>query len=233
MKVLASLFLNSLTSIRLALVKADLIPQLINTLNPQCLSFSEAVGIHVNIITIITNSLLLATRAGLATLQCEDDDEEQTVYETILRQVLVPSEQYICHLCKNRFSIVDGEQSMCFLDLLVQHLKLSSSYQPAMDFVLHMPVFLSIPSCFAFFENDNSIWSFLICMNNDQREWHETMGEVRQMWPTMHRMLRMEGIEDAIEEKLRNDQRTSFGGDIVVDSMEWNNQLGMNLPRRG
>ncbi|KAK2950730.1 hypothetical protein BLNAU_14401 [Blattamonas nauphoetae] len=214
----------------LSLVKADLIPQLIPTLNPLSLPFTDAVEIHINLILINRQSLWLATPNGLKQLGIEDEDRQQAVHETILKHVLIPSEKYICHLCVNRYSIVDGEQSERFLLLLARLLEISPFYQPTMDFVLHLPVVLTIPSCLTFFENENSIWAFLISMNNPQREWNEQSLKVQQMWKTVTRMLRMEGIEDVIEEKLRNDQNGDFGGEIVNESIDLNNQLGMNPP---
>ncbi|KAK2957635.1 hypothetical protein BLNAU_7534 [Blattamonas nauphoetae] len=101
-----------------------------------------------------------------------------------------------------------------------------------MDFVDTMPVVLSIPSYLTFFEDDNSIWYFLYTMNNTQRKWNNESGEVRQMGKTVHRTLRMEGIEDVNEEKLRNEKNTSYGRVIVFYSIEWNNLFGMNVPEQ-
>ncbi|KAK2954951.1 hypothetical protein BLNAU_10091 [Blattamonas nauphoetae] len=79
--------------VRLALVKADLIPQITTTLNPQSLSFTEAVDIHTNLMISITHSVWLSTPDGLAELGIEDRDEQQAVHETVLKQILVPSEK--------------------------------------------------------------------------------------------------------------------------------------------
>ncbi|KAK2948836.1 hypothetical protein BLNAU_16179 [Blattamonas nauphoetae] len=218
--------------VRLSLMKADLIPQLINILNPQSLSFDEAEYIHVHLSRIITLSLELASPDGLEKLGIKDRDEQQAIHETILQQVVIPSEKYICHLCLNRYSIIDGEQSMTFLDLLALIIHISPYYPPAMEFVLVLPVFLTIPSCLTFFETDNSIWYFLVDMNDAQRDWNRTGGETQQMGKTVHRMLRMEGIEDVIEEKLRNDQNGDIRGGVVVNSIDLNNLQGMNLPEQ-
>ncbi|KAK2948878.1 hypothetical protein BLNAU_16221 [Blattamonas nauphoetae] len=86
---------------QLALVKTDLIPELVITLNPQSLSFSEAADIHACLLEIIATSLRLATPEALAKLEIEDRDDQQAVHETVLQQVLVPSEKYICNLCVN------------------------------------------------------------------------------------------------------------------------------------
>ncbi|KAK2948854.1 hypothetical protein BLNAU_16197 [Blattamonas nauphoetae] len=95
-----------------------------------------------------------------------------------------------------------------------------------------MHVALTIPSCLTFFENNRTLWYFLFNMNDLQRGWNKTWGEARQMWKTVHRMLRMEGIEDVIEERLRNDKSQSISQFIVAYSIHWSNLLGMNLPLR-
>ncbi|KAK2954381.1 hypothetical protein BLNAU_10713 [Blattamonas nauphoetae] len=182
MKMIEALIRNCSTKILLALVQAGLIPQLIVTLNPQSHSFAEAEDIHTCVITSIIRSFWLATPYGFKYHGTEDSHEEQATHEAILKQVLVPSGEYI-------------------------------------------RLVLTVTSCLTFFENDRSIQDCLYTMVNAQREWNKKRGEVRQLWKTMHRMLRMEGIEDVIEKKLQNNRRTSFGGDIVADSIEWNNLL--------
>ncbi|KAK2942011.1 hypothetical protein BLNAU_23076 [Blattamonas nauphoetae] len=82
MKMLYSLIASCSAKVHLTLVKADLIAQLINTLNLLSLSFSEAVDIHINIMKSIPRSLLLATPSGLENLEITDHDEQQAVYET-------------------------------------------------------------------------------------------------------------------------------------------------------
>ncbi|KAK2950135.1 hypothetical protein BLNAU_14937 [Blattamonas nauphoetae] len=121
MKMFDSLIIHCSIANRLALVTA-----------------AEAVDIHVYLLNIIWNSLGLATRNSLTRLGIEEDDEQQAVYETVLKYVLVPSEKYIWHLCANRFSIIDGDQSRDFLEILAHLLRISPSYQPTMDFSCSM-----------------------------------------------------------------------------------------------
>ncbi|KAK2942016.1 hypothetical protein BLNAU_23055 [Blattamonas nauphoetae] len=230
MKILEHLFVWCSPHVRITLVKTDLIPQIIVTLNPLSLSFSEALDIHTNLMSIITKSVWLATPFGLRDLGITDRNEQQSVHETVLTQVLVPSEQYIWHLGVNRFSIIDGSQSWYFLDILARLLEVCIYHQPTMEFVLHMPAFVTIPSCLTFFEYDYSIWYFLDNMNHTQQKWNKTTGEVRHMWKTVHRRLRMEGIGDVMEEKLRNDKNRNEGRRIVDKSIRWNNLQGINLP---
>ncbi|KAK2942028.1 hypothetical protein BLNAU_23067 [Blattamonas nauphoetae] len=145
MKLLKSLLFWCSPKVSLALRKADLIPQLINNLNPLSLSFAEAADIHIYLLTTIHWSFWLATPNGLARLDIEDGHEKQAVHETVLTKLLIPSEQYICHFCVHRFSIVDGDQSVLFLEVLATVLRICPYYPPTMEFVLHMPVFLTIP----------------------------------------------------------------------------------------
>ncbi|KAK2955271.1 hypothetical protein BLNAU_9823 [Blattamonas nauphoetae] len=154
MKMLYSLSLWCSPNIRLALVKADLLPQIVINLNLQSLSFAEAVDIHIHIMKIIRISAWLTAPDGLDQLEIEDHDEQQAVYKTVLKQVLVPSEKYICYLCANRYSMNDETQSESFVLLLATLLRISPSYQPTMDFVLHMPVVLTIPSCLTYSRSD-------------------------------------------------------------------------------
>ncbi|KAK2953797.1 hypothetical protein BLNAU_11200 [Blattamonas nauphoetae] len=218
---------------RYTLVQADLLPQLIAALNPLSLSFAETGNIHVHLLKILQESLWFATPDSLILLGIENDNEKQAVHETILKQVLLPSEKYIRHLCVNSYSIIDGEQSRLFLILLARLLRLYPSSQPTMEIILHLPVFLAKPNCLTFFENESSIWNFLIEMNHTQLEWNRKRGELRKMGNTGDRMLRMEGIEDVIEEKLQNDKNTYFGVYFIDNSIKWNNLLGMNIPYLG
>ncbi|KAK2960171.1 hypothetical protein BLNAU_4724 [Blattamonas nauphoetae] len=232
MKMLDSLILFCSIKLRLALVKANLIPQIINTLNPLSLSFAETVDIHISLMEIIHLTLRLATPHSLARLGLKDGDEQQAVHETVLQQVLAPSEKYIWDLCVNRYSIIDGELSTYFLDVIAQLLQISSYYRPTMEIVLHMPIFLAIPSSFTFIEDEHSIGSLLNEMNSVQRECNSRRGEMRQIWKTMDRMLRMEGGEDVMEQKLQINKNGFYGRRNVDQSIEWNNLQGMNIQKR-
>ncbi|KAK2961876.1 hypothetical protein BLNAU_3313 [Blattamonas nauphoetae] len=182
MEMLGTLILYCCDNLRVPLVKADLIRELVITLNPQFISLSDCEHIHINVLRIISLSVWLATPNGFTQLGIKDRNEQQAIHKTISQSVVAPVEKYISHLCVNRYSIVDGEQSQCFLDLLAQLLQISPYYQPTMDIVLNMPQY-----------------------------WDKERGKVRNMGKNVNGMLRMEGIEDVIEEKLRNDE-TKFGG---------------------
>ncbi|KAK2956652.1 hypothetical protein BLNAU_8493 [Blattamonas nauphoetae] len=232
MKMLGSLIQWCSAKVRLALVKADLIPQLIITLNPQSLSFAEAGDIHVYLLNIVGNCVLLATPQGLEELKIEDENEQQAVHETVLKHVFAPSKQYIRHLCVNRHSMIDDDLPNAFMTLLVRNLRVSPYYHPTMDIVENMPIVITIPSCLAFIEDDCSIFIFLDEVIEAQREWNKKGGDVQHLGKKEHRMLRMEGFEDVTEQKLLNDEDI-YDRRIVVLSSDLNNRQGMNLPYRG
>ncbi|KAK2959915.1 hypothetical protein BLNAU_5112 [Blattamonas nauphoetae] len=225
MKMLVNLFEWCSNTDRLTLFKADLIPQLVTTLNPQSLSFGEAVNIHTNLLKIIANSVRLATDAGLHYLGIEDHTDRQAVLETILQKVLVPSEQYIRHLCVNRHSMIDDDLSDEFMTLLARILRICPYYPPTMEIVGNMPIVLTIPSCLAFFETKRSICNFLFVIIDSQREWNRASRYVQDRGKQVPRMLRMEGFEDVIEEQLQNNKAAIFGEVIVLQWIQLSNLL--------
>ncbi|KAK2952671.1 hypothetical protein BLNAU_12320 [Blattamonas nauphoetae] len=231
MTMLAHLIQWCSSQMHLALVKADPIVQIINTLNPQSLSFAEAIEIHSGLMSSIFYTLWLSTPEALSTLEIEDRNKQRVVHETVLQQVIAPSETYICHLCMNRFSIMDGDQSNDFMNLLARLLHISPYYHRTMDFILNMSVVLTIPSCLAFIEDDRTIWYFLLHMNESQQELNKTGGIVRQLGKTVVRKLRMEGVEDVIEEKHQNVETTLSGHFLVAKTIDWNYLHDMNLPK--
>ncbi|KAK2942020.1 hypothetical protein BLNAU_23059 [Blattamonas nauphoetae] len=81
-EMLKTLIMWCSAKVRLALIKADLIPQLINTVNPLSLSLTEAESIHMYLLKIISYSLWLATPNELEYLKISDNNEQQAVRET-------------------------------------------------------------------------------------------------------------------------------------------------------
>ncbi|KAK2950451.1 hypothetical protein BLNAU_14569 [Blattamonas nauphoetae] len=195
MQMFGALTASCSTKMHLLLVKADLIPQIIVTSTLQSLSFEKVKYIHTYFISIIVHSFWLATPDYLAKPTFKDEYEQQAVHETVLKQVLSPLELYISHLCVNRYSIVERDLSAELMKFIAHILQTSLVYQPAMDFVLNLP-------------------------NHTQRDLNEERGEMRRMGKIVDRMLRMEGIEDVIDEKLQNDRNGSLGGRIVAHSIK-------------
>ncbi|KAK2954419.1 hypothetical protein BLNAU_10587 [Blattamonas nauphoetae] len=81
MKMLESLILYCSAKVRLAIVNAGFLSQLIMTLNPQSLSLVETGDLHLYLLTIIRKSLWLTDPIFLAALEIQDDNEQQAVHE--------------------------------------------------------------------------------------------------------------------------------------------------------
>ncbi|KAK2947734.1 hypothetical protein BLNAU_17334 [Blattamonas nauphoetae] len=229
MKMLSSLIGECSTRVLYPLVKADLFPQLIIILNPLSLSFTEAVDIHADLVKSISETVGLANPHFLKQLEIKDDDEQQAVHETVLKQVLAPSEQYIRHLCVNRYSIIEKVLSHLFLVFLARLLRICPYYQPTMEFIHHMPVVLTIPSYVTFYDVDYTIFQLFEVLRCSLEQWNEQGRYVGRSGTTIIRSLRMEGIEDVTEKKLHSDKKSPPGEWVVDSSIRWNNKLGMNI----
>ncbi|KAK2959681.1 hypothetical protein BLNAU_5458 [Blattamonas nauphoetae] len=229
MKMVKTLIRSCSTNVVLTLVRANLIPKLILALNPPSLSFTQAVDIHINLMATMSQSVWLATPDGLAELGIQDRNERHTVHETVLQQVLAPSEEYIHHLCLNRYSIVNGEQSTRFMAILAKLPMFLQSHQPAMNFIIQKAVVLTIPSCMTFFEVDEPNWRFFAFLIGLLEEWNEQGGDVRRSGTKMFRSFRMEGIEDVTEQRLRNEETEDHGRNIVDYSKLVSSLLGVNI----
>ncbi|KAK2959936.1 hypothetical protein BLNAU_5133 [Blattamonas nauphoetae] len=228
MKMLQTVVANCSAPLKLLLVKADVFDQLIVSLNPLLASSPDSKHIHSKLLSIIANSVWLITPISLSELEIKDPDEQQALRETVLKQVFIPSKQYICYLCSHYHFLVVEDMSTEFTTLLSQILEIYAHCHPTMEYVLTLPVFLASSSCLTFFESDDSINSFLEDVVDSKEQQNEQGGDIRESEMTIVRSLRMEGIDDVIEERLMNDRSTNNADHIVVNSIEWSNMLGMN-----
>ncbi|KAK2949763.1 hypothetical protein BLNAU_15337 [Blattamonas nauphoetae] len=160
MCMLDHLFCHCSPQFRLKLIEAQLIPQIIISLNPQSLVVRETLRINASLLRLIASSLDLATPEELALLEVMPHREQQKVFQTVHNHVLVPSKSYILHLCEHRYSIEIWPTSFDFVRVLYRLLQISPYYQRTMNFVLKTPIILTIPSCLTFFEKENDIRFF-------------------------------------------------------------------------
>ncbi|KAK2956336.1 hypothetical protein BLNAU_8703 [Blattamonas nauphoetae] len=248
--------------LRLALIKADLIPQLVITLNTLSLSFVEKADIHINLMNSITWSIWLASPEGLTQLEIEDHHGQQAARETKQTEASDHFDQFLTPLWPTNTVWILSRQSPSIVAALSFTFAatlslLPNGSDPSLPFIAvcvdviaaqdihvlpHLPsafwislahqlVNLTTPSWLALFEPEGSVGTFLELMGDTQWEWNRTRGDERQMKKTVHRMLQMEGIEDVIDEKLRNRKNRFFVGWLDKASIRWNNLLGMNLSK--
>ncbi|KAK2959479.1 hypothetical protein BLNAU_5528 [Blattamonas nauphoetae] len=154
LKLLTCFIGNCPITIRLMLIEADLIPHLLTSLTPLSLSIADHIDVHTNLLTILNYSIWLSTVDGLDSLKIRNSHEQQTLHETVLKQVIVPSEGYIRHLCVNRHSLVNEFHSLQFMRLLGRLVLLCPNYDPTLDFVMKLPVITAITSGMSFYSVD-------------------------------------------------------------------------------
>ncbi|KAK2963580.1 hypothetical protein BLNAU_1623 [Blattamonas nauphoetae] len=229
MLLLEHLFSSSSPTFKLKLIEAQMIPQIITSLNAQSLFVAKAEDIHTPLIRIVNQSLRLITPHGMKSLEIEHQHDQQKVHETVLHQFLVPLEEYLRNCCKRRFSFLAGSQSFGFVVLIQNLLDIYPYYLPTMDFVLSLPVVLTIPSCLTFLENEFIIRYILIHTFDIPEEWNKQTKNPRQAGMKLLLSLRMEGFDDATEQQLQSDKGEYFGSDVVDYSIKLNNLQGNNI----
>ncbi|KAK2955292.1 hypothetical protein BLNAU_9683 [Blattamonas nauphoetae] len=229
MNLLENLIWRCSVKVRLSLIKADIIPQIITALNPQSLDLEESGYIHTSLVRLLTHSVIFATPYCVSQLKITDHDEQHAVSEMVLTQIISPSKQYICHLCTNRNSIVDIDLSNDFVQLLARLLQICPYYHRTMEFVLHMPLTLTIPSSFMSCPNPHSIMFSLEIMYYSQLKWNDHGGEVRQMGKILLPCQRKEGIDDVMEQWLQDDRNGNYGDSLISISLKLIILHGMNV----
>ncbi|KAK2950690.1 hypothetical protein BLNAU_14361 [Blattamonas nauphoetae] len=215
----------------LKLVKDGLIPQIISSLDLFSLPFTCAEEVHSSLLGILYNSIQKSTNHSLETLQLHDANEQQELRETVHNQVLLPSEAYLRHICANHYSIKHHTQLYYYMILLPQLLDVSPYYEPTLVFVLNLPVCLTLTSTMTVVDFDEAIWCSLFVHTITQHARMNASGEALERHHILLRSLKMEGIEDIIEQRLKNDIGGDNGQEIATTDIKWNNMLGMNVKK--
>ncbi|KAK2942288.1 hypothetical protein BLNAU_22815 [Blattamonas nauphoetae] len=218
---------------RLELIEAQLIPQIIISLNPQSSVVRETLRMNASLLNLIASSLDLATQEELALLKIEPNREQQKVFQTVHNHVLVPSKGYILHLCEHHYSIEIWHTLYYFVRVLYRLLQISPYYQPTLDFVLDMPIILTIPSCLTFFDDDADMRFNLQFLDDARCKWNKQAENIRRSGTILLRSLRMEGLEDVSEQRLPNNlcQRNLVFSFFAPFSIGWSTMLGINVEK--
>ncbi|KAK2948139.1 hypothetical protein BLNAU_16939 [Blattamonas nauphoetae] len=220
-------------NIQFGLLNADLVPQLILSLQPLTRSFKYPQNIHSDLLSIIGRLLWLPTPSNGAYAEIDDPTEQQAVHETILKHVLLPSKDYIRQICSARDLFVDRVFLPDFMTCVAQIILICPFYQPTMDYVLDLPLIFTMITSNDFYDNEESRGCFLGELADAQEEWDKHDKELRRIGTIMNRLLRMEGSEDQIEQMLQSVRNQPREGYIVSYSTRLNNLYGMNIPPRG
>ncbi|KAK2944170.1 hypothetical protein BLNAU_20917 [Blattamonas nauphoetae] len=229
MDLLSFMIQRGLPDTNLAIAESNLIPQLMLTLHPLSLSFTEE-KIHVYLITILSKLLYFFTPVGHRSLDLYDPEYRPVHRDALLTRLLFPLEEYLHHLCSNRYTIPQGDLTDNFMFLLARLLQICPDFQPTMDFVFTLPVLLTITSSLTFFERDRSVDQFLHGLREYLRFWVYANRQARQSEALVYRSVRSEGLEDAIEQQSRTNTREPCRWVIVEQCLSVQASNGANVP---
>ncbi|KAK2955223.1 hypothetical protein BLNAU_9775 [Blattamonas nauphoetae] len=217
---------------RLSLVTADLIPQLITSLDPLSLSFIEGKDIHLPLMGIFASMFKLAIPAELKDLDLDSPLGQQNINEIVLKHVLIPSEGFIRYFYANRYSIEDNINTYNILFMHYRLIKICANYQPIVDFVLALPVSLTFTSLMSFLEKDTTICQFLEGIVDAQKATIDIDDPSRQPYTSILRSLRMDGLEDVVNQLTVTLLDDYYGRIAVGRSIKLHIASGANLPER-
>ncbi|KAK2961991.1 hypothetical protein BLNAU_3047 [Blattamonas nauphoetae] len=209
-------------NVQFGLLNADLVPQLISSLQPLTRSFKYPQNIHSDLLSIIGRFLWLATPSNDAYAEIDDHTEQQAVHETLLKHVLLPSKDYIRQICHTRTVFIDHVFWPDFMTCVAQIILICPFYQPTMDYVLDLPLIFTMITSNDFNDSDESRACFLGEIADAQEEWDKHDKEIRRMGTIINRSLRMEGSEDQIEQMLQSVRSQPREGYIVSYSTKLN-----------
>ncbi|KAK2942863.1 hypothetical protein BLNAU_22224 [Blattamonas nauphoetae] len=185
--------------LKLNLLDTDLIPHLLTSLHAPSISFTGAKDIHSRLISILDSFLMSVIPTILITVRQTEPDRRLQIYGTVLKQVLVPSEQYCRYLCACRFSIVEGGQADNFVSLLARLIEICPEHHPTRDFVLALPVSFAISSCLMSIECQVAMFKLMSGMVDALIDQIDESPQLRQSKAIILRSLKMEGFDDVVE----------------------------------
>ncbi|KAK2955024.1 hypothetical protein BLNAU_9955 [Blattamonas nauphoetae] len=212
----------------LKLVKADLIPHLLASLNPVSLSFEYAEDVHIHLVSIIGLALLLLHPNDSKQIDVINATDKHNLQETILARVLLPPASYIRHLCANRHLFINGNRSVHLLNFLTRLISLCPYSTPSMRILQSLPVFFTIPSTSAELDMDRALCWILDALVDAQRDWNNDSGDVRKSGRTACRSLVLEGFEDTLERSIQFGSTEDTRKQLTKHSIVLSNMMGMN-----
>ncbi|KAK2959765.1 hypothetical protein BLNAU_5254 [Blattamonas nauphoetae] len=183
--------------------------------------------------TTIKEFLYVATPSDIRTLGITTADEKYIYREIIIQKVVIPSSQFVTLLISNR-CILNQQLSRSFSIFMDYLIRTSPFHRPLLDFVIASPIVMAFSSCLSFIENEESNWRTLMNTYDSLKDWNEESPEVIQSITRMIQALFSEGLEDTLEEKMKNQSTGGWYGSAVVSySLIISTFLGANVIEEG
>ncbi|KAK2952675.1 hypothetical protein BLNAU_12324 [Blattamonas nauphoetae] len=216
---------------RLSLLDANLIPHIVNTLQPHTVPLADNDTFHYSFLSIITSSTIHGLSKEPTNPNTFDTNTNQTVHDTILRKVVFPSEEYFNNLCHNRFSCQTKVFSESTVTVIHNIFTMCACHPPTLRWMQSSCFPLLWTSFLDNHEKENSLQFTIWCMVNTCQRWKKDEEEVRKRGNEVIRVLNEEGQENDVEQKLMTNGERYQGTVVRRFSFELSTLLGLNLPQ--
>ncbi|KAK2944798.1 hypothetical protein BLNAU_20271 [Blattamonas nauphoetae] len=218
-------FLNGTTAksspaILTNLVEADLVSNVLATVQPHTLPISENERSIILLIEIINTFVCdLGITAAVDTFNHR---------EMILQKVVIPSSQFVTFLISNR-NVLRGDLFRPFLSVLHTLIETSPFHRPTLEFVLRSPIVVAYLRSLSSIEQSNNLWYSLHLLNFSLEEWKTEDPEVSESVKRMMQALISEDFEDTLEQMLMHNKSEDYDYGVVNKCHSISQWLGWNV----
>ncbi|KAK2957813.1 hypothetical protein BLNAU_7247 [Blattamonas nauphoetae] len=168
---------ESSPTIQCRLMKSDLIPNILATVQPQTLSVTGNDTRLDNLIRIIRSFLYLAYPPLLRKLDITAAVDAFNHREIIFQKVVLPSSQFVTFLISNRH-VLDEERSYSFMSLWCTHITIGPFHRPTLSFIAVSPIVMAISSYLSSDEHCSRLRTTLLKINTSIFQWKKEGPEV-------------------------------------------------------
>ncbi|KAK2944977.1 hypothetical protein BLNAU_20095 [Blattamonas nauphoetae] len=216
-------------ALRFDLIQQDMIGKILAAIKPEMLPFQDHEDIHIPLMEILSEAIVFSNPNSLLRSDILETVSAEQIYDAVLTKVLHPAGAYLRYQLVSRSLIEDDDQSMNFALLLSRLLEISVHSSPTYDFILSLPISITIPDCLTFFTDDSSVWSLVEGLVICRSEWSQTSIIIRQKGQHILRTLDSEGLQDSVEQDMKHDVNGFLGSSIVNLCRRFDCLAGANI----
>ncbi|KAK2943957.1 hypothetical protein BLNAU_21103 [Blattamonas nauphoetae] len=232
--LLANWFNKSPFEDKFSLAKEGRIKLLMVSMQPHTRSVEGNKYFHDSLMLILARTIKHGTLSGIHDLtESGVQESEATIRETILNNLIIPSGTYVEHVL-HQLAGTHTRSEITFVDYFVVHL---------FDIAVHHPLTMqylvssSVPQAFSAILCENCCDLVVSkCLERFAvfgEKMNDEGGEFLHRTHDLIRMVRSEGLEDGLEQKLRNNADKSLGRCVAKLSLWLCNRLGSNASSFG
>ncbi|KAK2950935.1 hypothetical protein BLNAU_14125 [Blattamonas nauphoetae] len=204
-----------------------MITSVLAILQPLTLPISGNETILDSLIRIIVSYVNISLPECLRELGLTTAVDTNNHREMIFQKVVIPSSPFLNFLISNRNSLT-GLLFHSFMNLLSILLRIGPFHLPTLEFVFASQLVITISNHLTSIEAEFLRSKAIRDISYSLDEWQAQCTEVRQSGKRMIQALILEGLEDALEENIKNDKGGAFGLSVVLNTFSIFKVLGGN-----